>query len=47
MSLQVVQQKLAQLLRVHFSSDITEPAAREPILIGALQEPNVRLDMSR
>lgn len=42
MFLQVVQEKLAQLLRAHFDSDIAEPAAREPTLFGAVKEGHVR-----
>ena len=42
MFLQVVQMKLAQLLHAHFSSDVAESAAREPILFGALREIQVR-----
>ena len=40
--LQVVQMKLGQLLQAHFSSDVAEFAAREPILFGALRGIQVR-----
>lgn len=35
---QVVQSKVALLLRAHFSNDIAETAVHEPILFGALKE---------
>ena len=38
---QVVQTKVALLLRAHFGNDIAETAAHEPILFGALKESKV------
>ena len=38
---QVVNSKVAMLLRAHFSNDIAETAAQEPILFGALQKSKV------